>query len=866
VQIAGLLVRSQNGRSVVPGPITDSRLSRGGVVEREVERKAFARAWSYLNYNATAKWSALLAAVGIGVLSVALLVLLWLFADLMVHGGNIPSVRDLSVAQQQRFQAFWHGLSDEDKATDLEEVGVPKGAGAKLAADAAENFAALAPEQQSLVWRSYLSHMLRERVGGVAGALVLPTFRELPAEQQEEFAQRWAALPDKSTLLSELQFPPEAINELTNGDVRKLPPARKEQAWRAALYQTLRDRTSRTDLDEATYLQRRLSAEAESDTLPEVPVETDPLADHGLLSLLVRSEIQHNLLSPEASAWARGNPYRAFTPVLGLIAYTNPWMWKYGGGAGQPTFFYYLTGLALLAIILVLLLGVLAFLLQVLAARASIEATTRLRRAVYHHTFRLGTLAFRALGPGEAVSIFTRHVEAVHDALYTWITVLFVQPIKFALLLAFALIIHPLLALAFLLFALLVWLVGGQVASYVRSQSRAATTRAAEQLTLIRESLMLMRLVKCYLMELFNQSRVERQLARHAAAQLRRYRGEALYRPLLGFLGMLAAVCLLYVGGLIVLHGQLSVASAIAMATALICLYGPVQAWLENRKVLRRGRESAAVLFRFLDRPGEVGQVVGAEFLTPLGKELEFDNVSLREPGSNRMLLQDVSLTIKAGERIGLIGSEDLEKYALVYLIPRFLDPTSGEIRIDQHNLRWVTLDSLRAQIALVMQHHLVFHDTVANNIGCGDPAYTLPQIIEAAKMAHAHHFIQKLPKGYETAIGELGHTLSMSEQFRIALARAILRDPALIIIEEPETPLDDDSKSLLDDTFARVLPGRTAIFLPHRISTIRSCDRIFLLHKGRLEATGDHRGLLSQNSLYRHLHYLEFNEIVEQV
>src|SRR5262249_27565186 len=152
--------------------------------------------------------------------------------------------------------------------------------------------------------------------------------------------------------------------------------------------------------------------------------------------------------------------------------------------------------------------------------------------------------------------------------------------------------------------------------------------------------------------------------------------------------------------------------------------------------------------------------VVGAEFLAPLGRELEFDGVSLKEPGSGRMLLQDVSLTIKAGERVAVVGPEELEKHAVVYLIPRFLDPTAGEIRIDEHNLRWVTLDSLRAQIALVMQHNLVFHDTVANNIGCGDQGYTLPQIIEAAKTAHAHHFIQRLPKGYETPIGEMGHAL----------------------------------------------------------------------------------------------------------
>jgi ATP-binding cassette subfamily B protein len=230
------------------------------------------------------------------------------------------------------------------------------------------------------------------------------------------------------------------------------------------------------------------------------------------------------------------------------------------------------------------------------------------------------------------------------------------------------------------------------------------------------------------------------------------------------------------------------------------------------------------------------------------------------------MLLEGVSLTIPAGQRVALVGADDLEKRALVYLIPRFLDPTSGEIRIDDKNLRWVTLDSLRAQIAVVLQHNLVFNDTVVNNIGCGDPSYSLPQIIEAAKVAHAHQFIQKLPQGYETLIGEMGHHLGIGQQFLIALARAILRDPAVLIVEEPATPLEENIKALLDDTFARVLPGRTTIFLPHRVSTIRSCDQIFLLHKGRVEAAGVHRELLSQNELYRHLHYIEFHEFAEQV
>src|SRR5262245_14703517 len=184
-----------------------------------------------------------------------------------------------------------------------------------------------------------------------------------------------------------------------------------------------------------------------------------------------------------------------------------------------------------------------------------------------------------------------------------------------------------------------------------------------------------------------------------------------------------------------------------------------------------------------------------------MAKRLEFDNVVFQEPGSGRKLLRGVSMTIQAGQKVALVGPDDMEKHALVYLLPRFLDPTSGEIRIDDHNLRWVTFDSLRIQIAIVLQHNLVFNDTVANNIGCGDSSYSLPQIIEAAKTAHAHQFIQKLPQGYETPIGEMGHALTVSEKFRIALARAILRDPALLIVEEPMTPMDDDTKALLDDT-----------------------------------------------------------------
>ena len=571
----------------------------------------------------------------------------------------------------------------------------------------------------------------------------------------------------------------------------------------------------------------------------------DP-GNRGVLSLVVRE-------------YAAG---RTWTP-LSWIASWNGWMW--GGKAGEPQFLPgYLLGLGLVVVILGLSWAMLIVLNREMAARATVEATSRLRRAVYHHTFRLGTLAVRALGPSEAVSLLTRHVEAIQDALYARLTVYFREPILMGVLLVFAFFIDPLLSLAFLLFSLVVWQIGLRLVTATRKQSQAATTVAAERLTIIRESLMLMRLVKCYLMDQFNQARIERQLARYNQAQRVRYRGESLAWPSLIILAGFCVLVLLTVGAMLVLHGQLSAAGAVVLIAIFLCQYGPVSNWLAGYRLLKRGKDSADQVFKFLERKGDVGQVVGANFLAPLADEIEFDKVSLRDGTSGRFLLENVSLTIPAGQRIGLVGADDLEKHAFVYLIPRLLDPSGGEIRIDKNNLRWVTLDSLRLQVGIVMMHNLVFHDSIKNNIGCGDPNYTLPQIIEAAKMAHAHHFIQQLPQGYETAIGELGHSLSVSQQYRIALARAILRDPAVLIIEEPEVEIDDDSKALLDDTLARILPGRTTIFLPHRISTMKSCNRLYLLNKGHIVATGSHKDLLAGNKIYRHLHYLEFNEMDE--
>jgi ATP-binding cassette subfamily B protein len=766
-----------------------------------VERNAFSRAKAYLDYSSRAKWLAVAGGIGTGIFYVFLVLILALLVDLLVTRGRVPNLAQLSVPEQEQFLDNWKKLPNDARVEAIRHIGYGE-------------FEANATGPARAADRARF-----ESFRALTSTENLPP---LPGKMNTEDLKKW------SQLRGPIEDPPyvQAMKE-------------QELRWRAYVW---------------LYLREHVTAEAADSYQPKVqPTEALPVPGlgeenrqpHGLLSLVVRLR---------GSFGGR---------LLNGVASFNPWMWESSDGRDPNR--RLLTGLLLLAILGALLRTGCMMLMNLQAARATIEAVTRLRRAIYHHSSRLGDLALRANGTGEAHGLFTRHIEAVHEALYLWLTTAFRYPAQVILLSALALFVQPWLALAVVLFALLVWLMGGQIVAAFRRQARASSKQAASRLVLLLESLRLMRLVKSYLMELFNQSRVERQLTEYARAHQLRYRGEALARPVLVLLATLAGITLLYLAGRIVLSDGLSLAGLTILVVAVAGLYPPVRGWFDLKKHLRRGRESAAALFNFLDRKGDQKEFADAEFLQPMAKALEFKEIAVKDPGSNRILLSDVNLTIAAGEKIGIMGGDETEKQALLYLIPRFYDPSDGEVRVDGRNIRWVTMESLRAQIGMVMLNGLIFNDTVANNIGCGEPGYTLPQIIEAAKIAHAHQFIQKLPYGYETQIGEMGHSLRVGEQFRIALARAILRDPAIWIIEEPHGFLDDDTKALLDDTLSRILPEKTAIFLPHRISTLRMCDKIVLVHNGTIEAVGEHRDLVHSSSLYKHLYYLEFNAFADQ-
>ena len=655
----------------------------------------------------------------------------------------------------------------------------------------------------------------------------IPAYSQLSPAQQREFADEWSSRSeaDRVEAIKPFGLSDAHSKRVAGADVSPPPTSMEwELRWRAGVALALHDRVGAASAE--TYL-------------PTTPAELGAEPQHrlrlGVLSLVVR----------ERNRWTGR--------LVGGLASWNGWMWKPNSeGTANPT---YLAGLYILAIGIALIRGLLTNMAAYLAAAATLATTTRLRRAIFFHTYRLGSLAVRTSGPGEAASLVARKVEAVGEALDASLTAPFRQPLSFLLIVVLMLLVNFWLAVSFILLAILVWVIGGQVAAYFRRDVRQGSQQGERAMALLQESTGLLRLVKCFQMEQFNQNRMERQLAEAGRANWRRLRGDALAKPLLAAIALLAGLALLYLGARSVLAGEATLAGLAVLTVALLALVGPVSGWLDAARKLRHGREAAAAVFEYLDRKGEAAEAADAEFLPPLTTRIEFRSVSLKEPGTGRMLLENITFAIPAGAKVALVGLDAAEKHALVYLLPRFLDPTSGEIRIEDRNIKWVTHQSLRAQVAVVMLDDLAFSDTAANNIGCGDPQFNLPQIIEAAKLAHAHQFIERLPFGYETPIGDLGHSLRPGERFRIALARALLRDPSILVIEEPAGPIDEDTLALLDDTLERVRHGRTIVFLANRLSTLRSVDRVFVLQDGKLEASGNHRELWQSNGQYRRLH-----------
>lgn len=520
-----------------------------------------------------------------------------------------------------------------------------------------------------------------------------------------------------------------------------------------------------------------------------------------------------------------------------------------------------LTTLLAFGLALTLLLAVLSRVRRSVVARLVAEPTMNLRNQIHRQMYRLGQSALPTEGVGPVANLWTREVDDVRNALladYDAIPRVIVLGLGLA---GLALLVSPVLTLFLVSLGLIVQMVSSRLGKEAREAHDEALRDASLQLSMLHEDLGLLRTVRVYGVKDFDRRRFDEHLEKHSEADIRRTIADAPFtttQTLLHGAALVAALGLL--GYNVVVRDHISIATMLILIAALAGLAAPIHKWRELRRTIRRANRSAVEIFNFLEREPELHQVVGAQFLPPMKDKITLEDVSL-ESRSGRMLLDRVSLEIPAGGRAVIVGRDEDSKIALACLIPRLIDPMAGHVLIDGHDLREMTLESVRAQVATVLQADLIFTDSVMTNIGLDNPRNTPQRVIEAAKVAHAHHFIQELPHGYDTQVGPLGQYLKPDEQFRVALARAYLHDPSILIVEEPTGPIDEEVKLLLDDTMARLSIGRTLIIIGRRLSTMREADNVILLHNNKVEDIGPPARLHAESKLFRHILYTEFNE-----
>jgi subfamily B ATP-binding cassette protein MsbA len=307
----------------------------------------------------------------------------------------------------------------------------------------------------------------------------------------------------------------------------------------------------------------------------------------------------------------------------------------------------------------------------------------------------------------------------------------------------------------------------------------------------------------------------------------------------------------------------------IAFIIAVFRLYDPVRKMAFFNNSFQQALGASQEIFRFMDEADEVKERPGAIALPAFRERVRFESVTFSYTGANGSepeILHNVNLETRAGEVVAVVGSSGAGKTTLVNLIPRFFDVTAGAVKIDGHDIRDVTLASLRAQIGVVTQETILFNDTVRNNIAYGQPHVTEEAVIEAAKTALAHDFILRLPEGYDTMIGERGLRLSGGERQRIAIARALLKNAPILILDEATSALDTESEALVQGALQNLISGRTVFVIAHRLTTVRHADRIVVLEGGKITDSGTHEDLLTRLGTYRKLYELQFMDVDSKI
>ncbi len=514
---------------------------------------------------------------------------------------------------------------------------------------------------------------------------------------------------------------------------------------------------------------------------------------------------------------------------------------------------------AVLAVIVIALFGAISsYFEKYLTTSVGQWVMHDLRRVLYSHIQRLSLSYHDQKRTGDLISRVTSDIDAVQSLISNVLLGMLVN----GLTLVGMMLVMLYLNWQFTLIALAVapglfWVVY-HYTRRIKQASRAVRRKEGEVVSVLEEVLSSIRVVKAFAREDYEQERFEKESRESVVRALEARSVKAKLAPLVEVIVACGTCLVLWYGARLVMTGGLTSGELLVFLLYLGKMYKPMRELSKMTDTISKADVGWERIREVLENEMQVRDVRGAKPAPPFKGKIEFDHVSFSYDGSARVL-HDLSLKIEPGQVAALVGPTGAGKTTIVSLLPRFYDQTSGAIRIDDRDIRQFKIKSLRLQISFVLQEALLFRATVAQNIAYGKPEATHEEIVRAAKLANADEFIDRMPEGYDTMIGERGVTLSGGQRQRITIARAIIRNAPILILDEPSAGLDSASEKLVFDALANLMEGKTSIVIAHRLATVRRADIIFVVDKGHVIESGTHEELLAGGGLYSRLYELQF-------